>query len=131
MAGRGRVRCRACLTLTLLTGPVVIGRAAAGRRSGAGHYATRFHAGRVGPWPLGLCKLLHAIAHAFQLRQRLLDVALVAGAAFTGLALLLQRGLRLLELIAQPIESHRHSGLAHPGVHSLPLPDPLGAFAHA
>jgi hypothetical protein len=48
---------------------------------------------------LTLRELLHPIPHAFQLGQRFLNVTLVAG-ALTRLALLLQPGLRLLELIA-------------------------------
>ena len=74
-------------------------------------------------------KLLHAISHAFQLRQRFLDVALVAR-AFAGLTLLPQRGLGLLHLIAQMIQAHGHGGFPHPRVHSLALPDPFRALAH-
>ena len=79
---------------------------------------------------LSLGKLLHAVAHALHLRQCFFNVALVAG-AFAGLAVFLKRSLSLLQLIAQLIDTHGHGGLANPGVHPLPLPQPLGAFAHA
>src|SRR5260370_9752837 len=79
---------------------------------------------------LCLRELLHAIAHAFHLRQGLFNIPFIAG-AFAGLAVFLKRSLSLLQLIAQLIETHCHGGLANPGGHSLPLPQPLGALAHA
>lgn len=79
---------------------------------------------------LTLRHLLHAIPHSFELGERLFDVRLVAG-TFARIALLLHAGLGLLQLVAQLVESHGHCGFAHPGLHSLALPDPLSGFAHA
>jgi hypothetical protein len=80
---------------------------------------------------LRLSELLHPVAHGFHLRQRFLDVVLVAArTTLAGLGLVLHGGLRLLQLIAKVVESLGDSVFANPGGHAVAPPDVLGVATH-
>jgi hypothetical protein len=118
--------CLALLSLTLLRLSLL---ALAGLLALTGLRLSAISASSLALLALALRELLHPITHAFQLRQRFLDVGLVAR-AFAGLALLLHSCLCLLQLIAQVVEPHGHRGFAHPGLHPLALTDPFRGFTH-
>jgi hypothetical protein len=80
------------------------------------------------PW---LPELLHPAAHGFEPGKRLLQILIVAAGTLARFAGLRGVGsLRLLQLIAQIIQAHRHIVFAQPGLRAVALANVLAVLAH-
>ena len=72
--------------------------------------------------------LLHALAHAFYLRQRFFEVAICA---FARLRSGPHGGLSLMDLLIEAVEPLRRGRFANPGLRAQTLTEHIGGFAHA